>query len=640
MHRIKRSCEIFGLALFIALFAAQCLAAAERLPAPPDDPRQSITWWKAYRISAAEDGRVAEAEAIFQDLLRAWDSARLEPGLYVVKSSQGPWAASLADGNILLSREAIDSCMRFGEQRGRHLLAFVLAHELAHQRADDLWHQRFFRMLGPAAGETTRQALQNLQLDAKTIASMQQKEAQADHDGLILMSSVGYDPYQILDKQDFFTAWVENIWGQSCHRASSRQAIHQACEDARGRALRTRAQLGSLATQSMLYELGVQAFVAADYPRAREYFSAYARDYPGRAVLSALGLSYLAEAVALQNQLIELSAVTWPAFYYPLMLDARSDMARPELAHAEAGQRSSTEARVKRLQQQQASALRNSIRLFEKTLQLAPEHKKTYLLLASAYLLQGNSYMVRGVLQGRYLPKFGLNAGEDAAVTLLLAMTRAVEGKPQQAQAEFRQLLQQLAQKQFSPAIGQNLLQYSSYYNYAALLQAVGKEDRARQLWQQLAKQSAKSGNGLLLQLALHQLNQRPGTRLRLSMAPNIDGYRLGDRQQLKAEHYRVDDLWIDGELHRVYRLANGSRMVTTAGGRIISAWQDMGRASIEHKLRPGDPVDRPFKTLGIPDRHLLLSSGEYLAYDQYGLALHINNNRVQGWFLYQAKDE
>jgi hypothetical protein len=51
--------------------------------------------------------------------------------------------------------------------------------------------------------------------------------------------------------------------------------------------------------------------------------------------------------------------------------------------------------------------------------------------------------------------------------------------------------------------------------------------------------------------------------------------------------------------------------------------------------IRIGEAADRPLKTLGIPDRRLQLTSGEYIAYDRYGLALKLDENRVQGWFLY-----
>ena len=126
---------------------------------PPDDPRQSITYWKDHTLNPDKEPLVKQTHDIFSVLLRAWDSSRIEPGLYVVNSTAGAWAASLADGNILLSRQAIEICMRYGKQRGEQLLAFVLAHELAHQRANDLWHQRFFRMVGTQSQKDQTQLL-------------------------------------------------------------------------------------------------------------------------------------------------------------------------------------------------------------------------------------------------------------------------------------------------------------------------------------------------------------------------------------------------------------------------------------------------------------------------------------------------
>ena len=190
-------------ALFIILATGGISSVCAKPLAPPNDPNQSITYWKPYTIPAAKDPLVAQTQEVFAVLLRAWNSSHLEPSLYVVNSAAGPWAASLADGNILLSRAAIETCMSFGKDRAEHLLAFILAHELAHQRSDDLWHQRFFRLIGNHAPDIKQKMLQGLQLNGQLWTDVAQKEAQADYDSLIMMSSEGYDPYQILDKRIF-----------------------------------------------------------------------------------------------------------------------------------------------------------------------------------------------------------------------------------------------------------------------------------------------------------------------------------------------------------------------------------------------------------------------------------------------------
>ncbi len=79
----------------------------------------------------------------------------------------------------------------------------------------------------------------------------------------------------------------------------------------------------------------------------------------------------------------------------------------------------------------------------------------------------------------------------------------------------------------------------------------------------------------------------------------------------------------------------NGAQFITGSNGKIISARQQAGSATLDDLLKPGDDANRPLKTLGLPDRRINLVAGEYLAYDQYGLALHIDQNKIQGWFLY-----
>lgn len=592
---------------------------------PPDDPRQSITYWKAHTLPD-KDLLVGQAQQVFSVLLRAWDSSRLEPGLYVVNSTAGAWAASLADGNILLSRHAIEICMGYGKQRGEHLLAFVLAHELAHQRADDLWHQRFFRMVGSQSPKTQIKLMQGLSLDANELQQLEQKEAQADNDGLILMSSVGYDPHQVLDKKDFFTEWVENIWQSSCQQ-DSKPALYKACRQAQSRALRAQLQLATVASQAMLYEMGIQAFVARQYQQARHYFTLFGRDYPSRAVISALAMSYLAEAVEIQQTLLKQGDLEQPGFYYPMILDA-SVLA--EARNLDGTKRGSSDQGAK-LKQQLQQLVNQGIKQLERAINLEPDHRKSYFMLASAYLLINNTYMVRGVLQGRYIPRFG----QDPSVELILAMTRAIEGKPKAAQQEFRLLLKKILQRKAESVLPENLLLYTSFYNSAANDMFMGESASALSSWKKLARNAQGSGNSLLFRLALAQIRPMPVSHSNaLSQAPDVNGYRLGDQYQLNSKQHRVSELWIEGEKFNVYRTRQGGHYVASDMGKIVNAWQE-SEGSIEALLSIGDKPDRPLKTLGLPNRHLHMLSGDYLAYDQYGLALHINQNKVQGWFLY-----
>jgi tetratricopeptide (TPR) repeat protein len=610
---------------------------------PPTDPKQSITYWKKYILDDELD-LVQQSQQIFSVLLRAWDQSRIEPGLYVVESDAGAWAASLADGNILLSKQAIETCYSFGGQRGEHLLAFVLAHELAHQRSDDLWHQRFFRMLESQSAESQKTMIAGLDLNSELITQLEQKEAQADHDGLVLMSSVGFDAHQVVNDKDFFTLWVENIWQQNCTDNKIHSSHYDACKQAQARALRTQTQLETVATQSMLYDLGVEKFVAGDYLQAREYFTIYGRDYPGRAIITAIGLSYFAQAQDIQKQLIELKASlsdntgSQPQldFYYPMILDAQvSDMATKLSAGSK---RADTKSMITKLQKQKTSLIDQSISQFEKAIRLTPDYRETYLLLASSHLLANNSYRVRGVLQGQYIKKFG----NDNAVDMLLALTMAIEGKTDQAIKELERLSLTSTINKNSSALAENILRYSVTYNLAELYDSVDRSDDAKKSWMKLAQLSQKNGDALLFRLAVSHLepNNHKILRQNLPQAPTIEGNRLGDSMSLaKTANKSRAELWIDGERYQIL-IDKNSRYITQDDGTLISARQTNSETKAitgNNKLHIGDSADRPFKTLGIPDRRLNLTSGEYLAYDDYGLAVRISNDQVRGWFLYET---
>ena len=587
---------------------------------------QFISYWKSQVVTAEQDERVVVAEQIYARLLRAWDSSRLEPGLYVVDSESGPWAASLVDGNILLSLNALKSINSFGAQRAEHLLAFVLAHELAHQRADDLWQHRFFRI---NQNELDFQQLE-IQIDKRALADMELKEARADHDGLILMSTVGFNPYLIVGKKDFFTEWVENIWQQPC-QSQQDKVLSDACLQAKKRALRTHSQLDLVASQSSLYDLGVQALVANNYDRARFYFTQYGRDFPNRAVMSALGLSHLAEAIQIHKKLIQQGVIDSPDFFYPLLLDAS---AGAESINDSGLKRAGVESYVQSQRKKIDRLVEQAVFYFEKAIRLQPEHKNSYLALASAYLLTDNSFLVRGVLQGKYIPRFG----KDSVSAMMLAMTDALEGKPRKAINDLRKIMDSrtISTTNHVQAMPDDLMSYSVIYNLSVMLSHDGQKQQAIQAWKKFAQRVQSEGNAYLFQLALgHLQNIKVNKKAVLKQSPTVNGLRLGNKKTRDDSGHSINELWIEGEQFHVYNYYNGAQFITGENGRIISARQQSGAAIIEGKLKQGDDADRPLKTLGLPDRRIHLAAGEYLAYDQYGLALHIDDNKVKGWFLY-----
>jgi Zn-dependent protease with chaperone function len=115
------------------------------------NPKERLEYWRQnyLELLPTEDPRAARAHAIFHRLLHAaGQKPGVIPRLYIIKSDPLGISVPIAlpDGGIILSKGALDICYH-EPARGDDRLAFVLAHELAHQLKDDFWHMQFFQAI-------------------------------------------------------------------------------------------------------------------------------------------------------------------------------------------------------------------------------------------------------------------------------------------------------------------------------------------------------------------------------------------------------------------------------------------------------------------------------------------------------------
>ncbi len=599
----------------LCLFLCTALALEALAVSLPEDPSQSIRYWKPQVIAPAADEEVALAHALFGQLLGAWDISRVEPSLKVVTDSAGPWAASLADGHILLSRAAIDICLGFGRQRGEHLLAFILAHELAHQKGNDLWHQQFFRLIGNQSPERTDEIRRDLALDENRVAQLESIEAQADLDAVVMMASVGYDPYQIVRDKDFYTSWIENIWQTPCSEDIA------ACQKARERALRTRAQLESISDQAIFYTLGIQSLVAKNYQQARSYLTAYARNFPGRSVHNSIGVSYLAEAIDL-----------WPRYaretgkaklHFPLFIEAQPAWRANSVA-AKRGSAAQLKATLNTLAERALS-------YFDKAQRLSPQHRHTHYLRALSYLLMENSPMANGIIEGQYIPRFG----RDASSALLKALSLAIAGNPREAERQLGKALR----KHLNAATARDYpLLFAMAHNQADLAAGNKSPAAAKQVWKHFAQAMGKQGQGYLLQLALAQLKNAPAGQQ--GQPPLTLKYRnIALNASVHANRRADKKIWFEGSPLTIHRDSKGT-WLSNDRGKVVALWLDNGDFSGLDRLSLGDPAERVIRAMGPADRQIHLTAGDYLAYDKHGLAVRVSHNKIDSWFLYAAERE
>ena len=608
MHVIHRSKKLKALSLLgLWLASAACWPVAV-----PDDPSESIRYWKPQVIAPSDDAQVANTHRLFQQLLGAWDISRVEPSLNVIRGSNGPWAASLADGNILLSRAAIDTCMSFGEQRGKHLLAFILAHELAHQKGNDLWHQQFFRLIGNQSSERTAAIKHDLAIDTHQIAKLESLEAQADLDAVVMMASVGYDPYQIVKDKDFYTSWIENIWQTPC------STDIPACKTAQERALRTQAQLESISDQTVLYELGIQSLVAKRYEQARAYLTAYARNFPGRSVHNSIGVSFLAEAIALWPQYA--AEVNKPNMYFPLFVEATPAW-RQNNRSDKRGSAAQLKANINALAEQ-------ALNYFDKAQRLSPKHKNTHYLRVLSYLLMENSPMATGILDGQYVPQFG----QDPQSELLRSLSLAIAGKTRVAE---KTLARELSQHRNASDNNSASLLFAMAQNQAQLAAFHGSDRDAQNVWKHFAKNMSAQGEGYLLQLALGKLRPNSFANTSSTVANTLHYQHVTLNGPANKRPSKTKQLWFDGEPLTIHR-DDGAIWLGDKSQKTIALWLNAANFSGLDRLQLGASAERVIRVIGPADRQISLNSGEFLAYDRYGLAVRISQNKIASWFLYQ----
>ena len=113
--------------------------------------REQIEYWRTgyQELKPTDDPRAAKAHMIFQKIVQvAGRRAGMQPRLFII--ARDPWdialPIALPNGWIILSKGALDICYQ-DPKRGDDRLAFILAHEVAHQLKDDFWHIRFFQAL-------------------------------------------------------------------------------------------------------------------------------------------------------------------------------------------------------------------------------------------------------------------------------------------------------------------------------------------------------------------------------------------------------------------------------------------------------------------------------------------------------------
>jgi tetratricopeptide (TPR) repeat protein len=282
-----------GLAVALVWLTLLSAVAAEN----PEHPLNHIEYWqKNYdELRPQDDARADRTHKIFQRVVQA---AGTRPGVVprLFITTTDPLNVSLPmaipGGWIILSRSALERCYRDPAQ-GDDRLAFVLAHEIAHQLKGDFWHMQFFQAIeaSKAQAPQQKQLWEEVRSIASRTADVLAKELQADEQGIMYAAMAGFNTDAIVtydDRVNFFADWVQALDPTRLVGAQS-DSSHPTPQQ---RAATIKASLQRVLTQVDVFRWGLRFYQAGDYLRATDAFEDFLRVFPSREVYHNLATSY------------------------------------------------------------------------------------------------------------------------------------------------------------------------------------------------------------------------------------------------------------------------------------------------------------------------------------------------------------
>jgi tetratricopeptide (TPR) repeat protein len=261
------------------------------------NPKERLEYWRQnyQELLPTEDARAARAHDIFHRLLHATgQKPGVMPRLYITRSD--PWnipaPIALPDGGIILSKGALDICYH-EPARGDDRLAFVLAHELAHQLKDDFWHMKFFQAIevSKARSPQPNANLEEILRMARLTDDVQAKELQADQHGIVYASMAGFNTNAIVTEDNtvnFFQDWVRTL-DPSRLRGVRADRPHPSPQQ---RAEALKVHLRQILDKVDVFNVGLWFNLAGNYPKAILAFEDFLHFFPSREVYHNLAASH------------------------------------------------------------------------------------------------------------------------------------------------------------------------------------------------------------------------------------------------------------------------------------------------------------------------------------------------------------
>lgn len=430
----------------IFLLAATCLLIHSVCSAA--DLRSNInSWKKAFDVVSMENPYVVRVQNIFERLKNVVGKEVLLSELYILDSDNEPWAIALEDGNVVLSRGALDivyGASQSSMEAKDAQIAFVLGHELNHIAKADFWHEQVYRSF------VNRDANQQNKAIIDKATRRRESELRADEDGFIYASLAGFNTRAILsnteNESDFLQYWVRQ----------TRTGLGKVNFSAKERSEFLATTLESMDEAVKFFEYGTRLAHFGFYAEARVLLDEFYRIYPSSQVINNLGYVYL--QMARQSMPIEISAQYW----FPFVLDTRS------------GVPDASRSLLPALSDEARSYLLKAMTFLHESIEQSATNVSAIKNLAIAHIYLNQYGKARTVLENAIA-----DHGQDHELQSLMAIAVLHDDNAARPwQAQIREDLLAVASQPNAPL---DLL-----YNTARLLESTGFENQAASFWQRI----------------------------------------------------------------------------------------------------------------------------------------------------------
>ena len=513
---------------------------------------------------------------------------------------------ALPDGWIVLSKGALEICYRH-PARGDDRLAFVLAHEIAHQLKNDFWHMKFFQAI--EASKTQEPQHEKDLEEARRIASKTDdvlaKELQADEHGIVYAAMAGFNTEAIVsddDQVNFFAEWIAALDPQRT-RSQKPDPSHPHPQQ---RAATVKARLRQVLEKVELFAWGLRFYDAGMYQLAADAFAEFLRVFPSREVYHNLATSH--------HQLALLYYREWKPeeLALPWKLSLTVDPVTRAL-HSKRSAASSAEGFQNNLGKARA--------FYQKAIALDPAYVPAYNNLGAALLLQEEAHKAVGVLQD------AVQLQPDAPEILNnLGIAFLAAENPGQGRAYLTRA------RELAPAYDAPL------FNLGKLAHHAGQQDAAQQYWTAYVRLDPTSrwAEAIRQTLALNLPTPAP---LESQRQENLFDVHIGAfRDELPAAWGRpvqTNELQLGKERVKIVTYNNRLAVVLQGDEVRLLTTLEASRGAVSAGWRWEVQRQRSGPTTGSPSRMVRLTQGTSWVYAASGIAFRLRNGRVASWLVF-----